>query len=66
MVAFLLLGQIPGTDWQIDFQHWLYGMTLLAALLLAYALHRKHAGRTLLILLAIRLSVLRADVRLQA
>lgn len=66
MVAFLLLGQIPGTDWQIDFQHWLYGMALLVALLFLLALHRKRAGRNLLILLAIRLSVLQTELRPRA
>jgi hypothetical protein len=63
MVAFLLLGQIPGTDWQIDFQHWLYGMVLLAVLLFLRALHRRQFGRNLLILLAIRLSVLQTELR---
>lgn len=66
MVAFLLLGQIPGTDWQIDFQHWLYGMVLLVASLLLYTLHRKQVGRTMAILLAIRLSVLQTELRPRA
>jgi len=66
MVAFLLLGQIPGTDWQIDFQHWLYGMVLLVVFLLLYALHRKQVGRTMAILLAIRLSVLQTELRPRA
>jgi len=66
MVAFLLLGQIPGTDWQIDFQHWLYGMVLLVVSLLLYALHRKQVGRTMAILLAIRLSVLQTELRPRA
>ena len=66
MVAFLLLGQIPGTDWQIDFQHWLYGMVLLVVFLLLYTLHRKQVGRTMVILLAIRLSVLQTELRPRA
>jgi len=40
MDAFILLGIIPGTSFQINFDDWVRGVMLLAGLLLCWALLR--------------------------
>ncbi len=54
MVAFLMLGIIPGTNVQIDFTAWLIAMTLLCAMLFARDMRRRQLLPLLLLQLAVR------------
>jgi hypothetical protein len=54
MVAFLMLGIIPGTNIQIDFNTWLIIMGIVSVLLCVLAIQRSHVLEFVLISRAIR------------
>ena len=54
MTAFLMLGIIPGTDIQIDFNTWLMSMGMLCLLCIVFAIYRKHIIAKVRIALTIR------------
>lgn len=54
MVAFLMLGIIPGTDIQIDFNTWLLSMGGICTLLTTFVIYRIHIIAKFRIALTIR------------
>lgn len=54
MVAFLMLGIIPGTNIQISFENWLMFMSLLIVVGIVATIIRKRLPLTLMIALTIR------------
>jgi uncharacterized protein (DUF983 family) len=65
MYDFIVLGLIPGTHIQINFQHWLHFASLLCVVLIVWKLQRLHIFRNSIITLAIALQ-LRRRLAMQA
>ena len=59
MVAFLMLGIIPGTNIEINFVDWAVFMSLLFTVLIAYSAQKKQLPLVLLVTLTIRRSTRR-------
>lgn len=66
MVAFLILGIIPGTNIEIDFTLWLVIAAACAVIGTLYPFRKRRLGLNLLILFIIELSTYRTKLLLQA
>lgn len=65
MTDLLMLGLVPGTNIQITFGVWLWGITLFILLLLIYVAHRKKLPTSLVILLVVYFAIRNSKLELQ-